>query len=70
MPRNARNWLKTEGVPGRDIALEVLKPTGPIPPTVEAELEALSVDPLVLGNVRKPSRHSFAMARPQFWSAR
>jgi hypothetical protein len=50
---DARNRLKTEGVPRRDIALEVLKPTGPIPPTVAAELEALSVDPLVWGNVRE-----------------
>ena len=50
---DARNRLKTEGVPGREIALEILKPRGPIPPTVADELEALSVDPLVWGNVRE-----------------
>ena len=50
---DARNRLKTEGVPGSEIALNVLKPRGPIPPTVADELEALSVDPLVWGNVRE-----------------
>jgi hypothetical protein len=49
---DACNRLRTVGVPGTEIALEVLKPTGPIPPTVADELEALSVDPLVWGNVR------------------
>ena len=50
---DARNRLKTEGVPAREIGLKVVKPTGPIPPTVADELEALSVDPLVWGNVRE-----------------
>jgi hypothetical protein len=50
---DARNRLKTEGVPSSEIALKVLKPRGPIPPTVADELEALSVDPLVWGNVRE-----------------
>ena len=50
---DARNRLKTEGVSGSEIALEILKPRGPIPPTVADELEALSVDPLVWGNVRE-----------------
>jgi hypothetical protein len=50
---DARNRLKTEGVPGSEIALKILKSTGPIPPTVADELEALSVDPLVWGNVRE-----------------
>ncbi|MBV8088927.1 MAG: hypothetical protein JO139_05020 [Alphaproteobacteria bacterium] len=50
---DARNRLKTEGVPGSEIALNILKPKGPIPPTVTDELEALSVDPLVWGNVRE-----------------
>jgi hypothetical protein len=50
---DARNRLKTEGVPGSEIALNVLKETGPIPATVADELEALSVDPLVWGNVRE-----------------
>ena len=50
-----RNRLKTEGVPGSEIALEVLKPKGLIPPTVADELEALSVDPLAWGNARETS---------------
>jgi hypothetical protein len=50
---DARSRLKTEGVPGSEIALEVLRLQGPIPPTVADELEALSVDPLVWGNVRE-----------------
>jgi hypothetical protein len=49
---DACHRLRTEGVAPRDIALKVLKEVAPIPPTMEPELEALSVDPLVLGNVR------------------
>ena len=50
---DARNRLKSDGVLGSEIALNVLNSTGPIPPTVADELEALSVDPLVWGNVRE-----------------
>jgi hypothetical protein len=46
------NRLRTEGVPAQDIALLVLRETAPRPATVEDELAALSVDPLVVGNVR------------------
>ena len=49
---DARNRLKTEGVPASEVALRVLEPIGAVPPTMEPELEALSVDPLVFGNVR------------------
>jgi hypothetical protein len=31
----------------------VLKEVGPVPPTVEAELAALDVDPMVVGNARQ-----------------
>ena len=50
---DACNRLRTEGVPARDISLLVLRETAPPPATVEDELAALSVDPLVLGNVRE-----------------
>jgi hypothetical protein len=50
---DAVHRLMTEGVPARDIAHRVLKEVGPVPPTLQPELEALSVDPLVLGNVRE-----------------
>ena len=36
-----------------DIARKVLKEVGPIPPSVQAELAALDVDPLVVGNARQ-----------------
>jgi hypothetical protein len=49
---DACHRLRTEGVASRDIALRVLKEVAPIPPTMEPEVEALSVDPRVLGNVR------------------
>ena len=46
------NRLRTEGVPARDIALLVLRQTAPTREveTVADELEALAVDPLVIGN--------------------
>ena len=47
------NRLRTEGIPARDISLLVLYETAPPPATVQDELEALSVDPLLLGNVRE-----------------
>jgi hypothetical protein len=50
---DAVHRLITEGVPPRDIAHRVLKEIGPIPPTVEPELAALEVDPLVIGNARE-----------------
>lgn len=50
---DAVHRLITEGVAPRDIALRVLKETGPIPPTLQPELAALDVDPLVVGNARE-----------------
>jgi hypothetical protein len=49
---DARNRLRTEGVPDDKLAVRTLKETGPIPDTVKAELAFLAVDPMVLGDVR------------------
>ena len=49
---DACNRLRTEGVPDADIALDVLRRIGPLPATMSPELEALAIDPLVLGDVR------------------
>jgi hypothetical protein len=49
---DARNRLQTEGVPRSELALAVLKPAAPVLPTSAAELEALTVDPLVFGDIR------------------
>lgn len=49
---DARNRLHTEGVPHSDMALVVLHDIAPVPAAVrEQELAALSVSPLVLGDV-------------------
>ena len=50
---DARNRLKTEGVPATEIAVNVLNPAAPALPSAAAELGALSVDPLIFDNVRK-----------------
>ena len=50
---DACNRLRTEGVPAQHISLLMLRETAPTPETVKAELDALSVDPLVVGNVRE-----------------
>jgi hypothetical protein len=50
---DACNRLKYEGVPASDISLLLLHEVTPLPQAVSAEIEALSVDPLMLGNVRK-----------------
>ena len=50
---DAVHRLVTEGVAPQEIARKVLKEVGPVPPTVEAELAALDVDPLVVGNARQ-----------------
>jgi hypothetical protein len=49
---DAYHRLHTEGFPQSQLSHRVLKEIGPVPPTVEAELEALEVDPMVWGNVR------------------
>ena len=53
---DACNRLRTEGVADVDIALLQLRETAPLPGAVAPAIEALSVDPLVVGDVR----HSFA----------
>jgi hypothetical protein len=50
---DARNRLKTEGVPDSDIVLKVLKEIGPIPEVMEPELDAGFLGPLMLGNFRQ-----------------
>jgi len=49
---DACNRLKTEGVPASEIALKVLSAIGPIPSTMEPELEAAFLSPVILGNFR------------------
>lgn len=50
---DARNRLRAKGVPTTEIAVTVLMPAAPVLPTATAELEALSVDQLIFGNVRE-----------------
>ena len=50
---DACNRLKTEGVPAPEISLLLLHATAPVPASVSAELEALSVDPMVIGDARR-----------------
>ena len=50
---DACNRLRTEGVPPEHISLLLLhEVASPVPAAVTPVLEALSVDPLVVGNVR------------------
>ena len=49
---DALHRLHTEGVPANRLAHRVLREAGPPPPTVQAELAALQVDPMVLGDVQ------------------
>jgi hypothetical protein len=53
---DAYHRLQTEGFPKRRLAHLVLQEVGPVPPSVESELEALQIDPLVWGD----ARHTFA----------
>src|ERR1044071_2522282 len=50
---DACNRLRTEGVPVADISLLLLRETAPLPAAVTPEIEMLSVDPLVVGDVRE-----------------
>ena len=45
--------LRAEGVPQSELSVRVLREVGPVPATMEPELAALEVDPLVFGNVRE-----------------
>jgi hypothetical protein len=49
---DAFHRLHTEGFPMARIAYRVLQEVAPVTPPVAAELEALQVDPLVLGDAR------------------
>ena len=49
---DACNRLRTEGIPLSDISLLMLRETAPLPAAVTPEIEALSVDPLIIGDVR------------------
>lgn len=53
---DAYHRLHTEGFPKSRLAHRVIREIGPLPQSVEAELEALQVDPMVLGD----ARHTFA----------
>ena len=50
---DAVHRLITEGLTPRNIAHRVLKQVGPVLPTLQPELAALEVDPLVIGNARQ-----------------
>ena len=50
---DACNRLRTEGVPLSDISLLMLRETAPLPAAVTPEIEALSIDPLIIGDVRE-----------------
>jgi hypothetical protein len=50
---DAVNRLRYEGVPDGNIFPMLLRETAPLPAAVSPAIEALSVDPLVVGNVRE-----------------
>jgi hypothetical protein len=54
---DARNRLKTEGVPDSDTVLKVLKEVGPVPEVMEPELDAGFLGPMMLGNFRQDFAH-------------
>jgi hypothetical protein len=54
---DACNRLRTEGVPTSDIFLKILKEIGPIPSTMEPELEAGFLGPVILGSFRESFAH-------------
>jgi hypothetical protein len=54
LARDARNRLHTEGVPLSQMSIVVLHDiASPPPPSVKAELAALAVSPLILGDVEE-----------------
>jgi hypothetical protein len=50
---DARNRLKTEGIPISDIFLKVIKEIGPVPSTMKPELEASFLGSLIPGNFQE-----------------
>lgn len=57
LAEDARNRLKTEGVPTGDLVLKVLKKIGPVPEVMEPELDAGFLGPMMLGNFRNDFAH-------------
>jgi hypothetical protein len=55
--QDARNRLHTEGVPESDMWIVVLREIGPLPSTSQSELAAMSLDPMILGDVEKNYAH-------------
>jgi hypothetical protein len=55
--QDAHNRLHTEGVSDGDMWILVLREIGPLPSTSQSELAAMSVDPLILGDVEKNYAH-------------
>jgi hypothetical protein len=53
---DAYHRLHTEGFPENRLAHRVLKEVGPPPMSVQAELQMLQIDPMVLGD----AQHTFA----------
>ncbi len=49
---DACHRLRTEGVAASDIGLRVLSGIGPIPSTMEPEIDAPFLSPVILGNFR------------------
>ena len=50
---DAINRLRHEGVPEGNIFPMLIRETAPLPAAVSPAIDALSVDPLVVGNVRE-----------------
>ncbi len=49
---DAYHRLRTEGVAASRLAYHILREIGPVPDVVQPELQALQIDPLVLGDAR------------------
>lgn len=50
---DAYHRLRTEGLPANRLAHHVIKEIGPVPDVLQPELQALQIDPMVLGDARK-----------------
>jgi len=51
--RDAHNRLHTEGLPWSEMALRVIHETDPVPESMQPELAALSVSPLIWSDVER-----------------
>jgi hypothetical protein len=67
---DAVHRLVTEGMSPREVARGVLKGARPVPPTLEPELAALQVDPVIIEDSALGSRSISATARLRCLSAR